>query len=97
MHRLETEVDCNDETSRLGILLREVRRKRRVAKDKREVLTPIVDWLTSNGTDINSLYRTLGEVRKFEKRQGNRAYAPRTDILGHPATVETKEVEDHDI
>ena len=97
LHRLETEDDCNDETARLGILLREVRRKRRVARDKREALTPIVDWLTNNGTAINSLDRTLGEVRKIEKRQGNRAYAPRTDILEHPATVETKEVEDHDL
>lgn len=95
LHRLETEDDCNDETARLGILLREVRRKRRVAKDKREVLTPIVDWAKDNEGLISRLNRTLGEVRKIEERQAIRAYVPRTDILEQPA--EAKDVLHHDL
>ena len=95
LHRLETEDDCNDETARLGILLREVRRKRRGAKDKREVLTPIVDWAKDNEGLISRLNRTLGEVRKIEERQAIRAYVPRTDILEQPA--EAKDVLHHDL
>ena len=97
LHRLEMEDDCNDETARLGTLLREVRRKRRIAKDAREVLTPVVTWADDQETLINTLDRTLGEIRKIERRQGNRAYIPRTNILESQSIIETKEVPDNDL
>lgn len=97
LHRLELYDDVYSETERLGELLRQVRRKRRKAKNARETLAPVADWAKDNEGFISRLNRTLGEVRKVEERQAIRAYIPRTDILEQPSTVEPKEVEDHDL
>lgn len=97
LHRLELYDDVYSETERLGELLRQVRRKRREAKNAREILTPIADWEKENEIAINRLNRKLGEIRKIEERQAVRAYIPRTDILEQPSTVEAKEVPDHDL
>ena len=64
-----------------GFTLRDVRQKRRMAKDTREVTTPICDWIADNPKVIKELERLLGEVRKVEKRSQNRSYINRTEIM----------------
>lgn len=81
VHQLELHDDDYHETARIGELLRQVRRKRRIAKNARETLTPVANWVGDHTEVMGSLERTLGELRKIEKRQCIRVYVPRTDIL----------------
>lgn len=98
LHRLELYDDDQAETARLGELMRQVRRKRREAKNTCEALAPIVNWAKDNEGAISRLDRKLGEMRKVEERQAIRAYVPRTDILERaPEDTATKEAKDHDL
>lgn len=81
LHRLELHDDKYHEVALLGKKMREVRRRRRIAKDTVELLTPLVEWADENKKFLSGLQKVLGELRKIERRQQNRAYAPRTDIL----------------
>lgn len=81
LHRLELQVDDYRMTAKLGKLLREVRKRRRAAKDARERLSAVDEWAARNQEAIKSLERLLGELRKIERKQNNRIYVPRTDIL----------------
>lgn len=80
-HRLELHDDDYRTTAQLGKLLRQVGRRRRIAKNTSEVLAPILQWAEENRKALNALDRALGAMRKIEERQENRAYASRTDIL----------------
>lgn len=82
LHRLELYADSYHETARLGKLLRQVRQRRRKAKEAYERTKPIADWCQENKAAIKSLERLLGVVHKAEERQQNRIWAPKTDVLG---------------
>lgn len=58
-----------------------VRRNRRAAKDRVEVLTPVMGWIAQHKETIKSLERLLGEMRKIENKHVGRFYIPRTDAL----------------
>ena len=81
LHALELGEDKAPGRARLGLKIREVRRKRRMAKDTAEQTKPVVDWAEQNRTVIKGLERLLGEVRKQERRSEGRTYAPRTRVL----------------
>lgn len=81
LHQIELEDNSYRETARLGKLLKQVRVKRRAAKDNRDRLTRIAEWACDNSAIVKSLERLLGDVRKVEQKQKNRIYVPRTDIL----------------
>lgn len=81
LHRLELYDDKHHAVAALGKKMRTVRRRRRVAKDTVELLTPLVEWAGENKDFLSGLQRVLGELRKIERRQQNRTYLPRTDIL----------------
>ena len=66
LHAIELEESGCRRPARLLKKLKQVREKRRAAKD-----TP----------EIKGLERLLGEVRKAERRTENRSYTPRTNIL----------------
>ena len=81
LHRLElVELDCNA-TCDLAFKLREVRQRRRKAKDQMDQAAPIVEWLEDRRPVVKELERLLDEVRKQERRARDRIYTPKTSIL----------------
>lgn len=62
-------------------ICKQVRQKRRIAKENIEQCSPIVEWYGKNRQVVQELRRLLGQIRKIEQQQSNRAYAIRTDIL----------------
>lgn len=78
LHSLELEDHEYRAYANLGKELRQVRRKRREAKDTFSTLTPVLAWVESNRAVIKSLERLLGDVRKAEKNTENRIYTART-------------------
>ena len=81
LHRLELYSDNYHERAKLANSLKQVRQRRRVAKDTYEITKSIVRWSEDNKQVIKSLEWLLGEVRKVEDRQQKRIYIPKTDIL----------------
>ena len=71
--------------------IREVRQERRQAKDAIKELTPIITWIEENKREIETLKRTLGDVRKIEKMEENRTYAYRTTVVEETFKKENKE------
>lgn len=81
LHKLELEEITYHEYAKLSKALKEVRIKRRQAKDIAEQLEPLVGWEAQNNKTIKELERVLGEMRKAEKSKQNRHYNPKTDIV----------------
>ena len=63
--------------SKISKELREVRQRRRAAKDTMSETDPVLDWIDQNRPIIKILERLLGDVRKAEKSTANRIYTPR--------------------
>lgn len=78
LHSLELEQHEYRQYAALAKELRDVRQKRRNAKDLYNVTLPILEWLDQNRPVVKSIERMLGEVRKAEKKTENRIYTPRT-------------------
>lgn len=81
LHTLELEENKYHDCARLAVALREVRQERRAAKDKKQQLQPIIDWIVQNGKTIKTLEQLLGAVRKAEKSLEGRFYKPKTDVV----------------
>lgn len=64
-----------------GFTLAETRKRRRKAKNTKEITRPICDWVHENQKIINTLEQLLGAVRKAEKRTQNRTYKNKTKIM----------------
>lgn len=82
LHSLELDKHTYNEQAKLARKLVDVRQRRRIAKETQEATAPIVVWSEANKPVIKALERVLGDVRKAEKRQEHRMYAPRTGVLG---------------
>ena len=62
LHRLElVELDCNIACD-LAFKLREVRQRRREAKDQMDQAAPVAAWLEDHRPVVKELERLLGEV-----------------------------------
>jgi len=81
LHSLELYENTYHEYARAAKKLAKVRQERREAKDKREQLQSVMDWLEENDRVIHGLERLLGNVRKAEKAAEWRFYMQRTDVL----------------
>lgn len=80
LHSLELEVHGYHDMAKLSKKLKEVRKKRRKAKDILAQAAPVVDWAESHMQELKSLEQLLGIVRKEEKHAEGRFYTPKTDI-----------------
>ena len=80
------------EIVRVGRALSLVRRRRRQAKDARNVLYPVAEWVAKSENAQKSMERLLGDVRKAEKATENKHYMDRTDIMAQ--TLETPDEEE---
>ena len=78
LHSIELEEHDYQEMSHLAKELKQVRKRRRAAKDAMSMTAPVLEWLDANRAVIKSLERLLGEVRKAEKNTEGRIYTPRT-------------------
>lgn len=81
LHSLELYENTYHKYARTAKKLAQVRQERREAKDKREQLQSVVDWMEENERVLHGLERLLGNVRKAEKATEGRAYTPKTDVL----------------
>lgn len=82
LHELELVNHTYHERGRIAKELAELRQKRRAAKDRIELVTPIVNWAIQYKSSIDGLQRVLGELRKIDARQSNRLYFYRADEKG---------------
>ena len=81
LHKMEIDPVKYKERARLATKLQSIRRQRRTAKDITETTKIISIWVKDNKSIIGSLQRLLGDVRKAEKKQQNRTYIPRTNVI----------------
>ena len=86
LHRLELGELAAEDAGRLALKLREVRQKRREAKDLLDQAGPVADWLESHRAVVKELEQLLGGVRKAERRSRDRIYTPKTNILEENGT-----------
>ncbi len=92
LHRLELHDGTYTEDAQLAALLREIRRRRRQAKDTWELAYQISLWAEDEKKAVRSLERLLGDIRKIENRHEERFYANRTTILDKLITKDAKEI-----
>lgn len=81
LHHIEMQENTQHELILEGIALKDIRQKRRNAKDRERILTPVVEWYAANQRVVNDLQRLLGKVRKEEKSIENRTYTNRTEVV----------------
>ncbi len=78
LHKLELDSGLTyKDMAALGKRISELRKRRRIAKDRIELQAPIVAYIAKNQQLINGLSIVLGEMRKVENRHKNRTYTPR--------------------
>lgn len=78
LHSLELQEHGHHEYAALSKRLRDVRRKRRTAKDTMAFCAPVLGWAEANRNVVKGLERLLGDVRKAERSAEGRIYTPRT-------------------
>ena len=81
LHNIELNENSQYDYICQGFTLRDIRQKRRKAKDMKEATAPICNWMKENRKVINDLERLLGDVRKQEKQAQNRSYTNRTGVM----------------
>lgn len=91
LHSLELYENTYHEYARAAKKLAQVRQERRAAKDAREQLQLVMDWLEENDRVIHGLEKLLGNVRKAEKATEGRFYTPKTDVLDGISGEEAEE------
>ena len=64
-----------------GLALKDIRQKRRQAKNTEEVTKPIVAWMNEHPQTMQDLKKLLQTTVKIEKRAANRQYQDRTKII----------------
>ncbi len=92
LHRLELHNGTYAEDTQLAALLREIRRRRRQAKDTWELAYLISLWAEGEKKAVRKLERLLGDIRKIENHHEERFYANRTTILDKLITKDAKEI-----
>lgn len=81
LHNIEINTNYPDDYVIQGLVLSNIRKKRREVKDIQKITHPVVQWVQQNQKTINELEKLLGAVRKAEKSTTNRVYKNRTNIL----------------
>lgn len=90
LHNIELDENYPDDYIYQGFALRDVRKKRRKAKDTKAITEPVVLWVSQNKKTINELEKLLGSVRKAEKKTVGRSYINRTDVMNGLLDKEAK-------
>lgn len=80
-HCLELNNNSYHDMAKIAKTITQVRRERRQAKDRQQVLKPVTDWMYQNARVIKNLEELLGAGRRAEKALEGRTYTQKTDIL----------------
>lgn len=91
VHRLELNHNTYHDMAKIAKTITKVRRERRQAKDRQQVLKPVTDWICQNTRVMKSLEELLGAVRRAEKALEGRTYTQKTDILKQVFTRDSHE------
>ena len=88
LHEMELLDHSYHETAHLATELRDIRRRRRVAKNTIERLEPVVRWKNEQAGAMNKLSNVIGIMRKIEEKHNSQVYYHRADdkagqIIGH--------------
>ena len=81
LHNIELNENSQYDYICQGFTLRDIRRKRRKAKNTKESTALICNWMKENRKVINDLERLLGDVRKQEKQAKSPFYTKRTAVM----------------
>ncbi len=81
LHRMELAENSQYDYICMGFTLKDVRQKRRQAKDLKEITQLICKFSHDYKSPIQELKQLLGAVRKAENRTENRYYCDRTDVV----------------
>lgn len=87
-HDIELVRHSHNELGHIAEHLRDVRRRRRIAKNAADVLTPLVEWTKSNPIKLNELTKTLGEMRRAQEIAERRSYMCRGERRGQVLSVD---------
>ncbi len=91
LHIIELKEPGFSKTVELYDKLKEVRCKRRKAKDYILQTASIINWIDENKTVIKGLEKLLGEVRKNERYTQNRIFTAKTGIAQEMLDTEKQE------
>ncbi len=91
LHIIELRETGQAEIIELYDKLKEVRCKRRKAKDYILQTVPVINWTEENKTVIKGLEKLLGEVRKNERYTQNRIFTAKTRIAQEMFKTENQE------
>lgn len=91
LHIIELREAGQAEIIELYDKLKEVRCKRRKAKDYVLQATSVINWTEENKTVIKGLEKLLGEVRKNERYTQNRIFTAKTGIAQEMFKTEKQE------
>jgi hypothetical protein len=84
--------NVKDDKDRIKIAkeITSIRRFRRGHDDRNEIFSVVQDWANSHPSEMRSIEKLAGDVRKAEHRKLKRSYQPRTDIVTDLFGAETK-------
>lgn len=82
LHLIEMSKDSK-ERSKLATKLKQLRKERRIIKNKFEYYQLLAPFVEKNRSVVGEIQRLLGELRKVEQKQKNPVYVMRTtgDVL----------------
>lgn len=90
LHEIELCDQTYHERAHAATQLRDVRQRRRVAKDIIDTVTPLFEWCKAQTGAVNQLKQCLGAMRRAEERAEGRVYCRRTSEPGENFIIETK-------
>lgn len=81
LHIIELKEVNQNELDSLYNKLKEIRCKRRKAKEYILQTASIINWIDENRNVVKGIERLLGEVRKAERHSQNKIFTPKTEIF----------------
>ncbi len=81
LHIIELKEVNQTEIDTLYDKLKEIRRKRRKAKEYILQTASIIDWIDKNRNVIKGIETLLGDIRKAERHSQNKIFTPKTEIF----------------
>lgn len=79
LHEIELGSANHLHLGKLAKELREIRKRRRVAKNTMELVQPILSWCDNNNNIRNKLYTAIGETRRIDKKMKECEYHYKTE------------------
>lgn len=79
LHEIELGSANHLHLGKLAKELREIRKRRRIAKNTIKIVKPILDWCDNNNNIRNKLYNAIGETRKIDKEINECEYHYKTE------------------